>query len=392
MSQVTWFESTEVGAPTLNDAQGSLLEVLRSCLINGFGSKAVTSIAVAAGVATATCAAHGFAGKAGQVVLVAGAPQAALNGVKQPGSVLTNSFTYPAPGVPDGTYTGTISVKRAPAGWTEVFTAVDRAVFRSSEPEATGILLRVLDAAGLNARVRAFESMTDIDTGLGMTPTEAQVTGGLWWSKTATNTAAARPWIVIADGRALYFCVMPSGQAHYTCFFAGDINSRKAGDAYGFLLTGNHADQANATVVPHGCVGYSRRATVANPGGYICRAAVATGGPLAVLRVGAGHIGTGDEVYGGNATYAFGSYPNAPDNGLVFAPLVCIESSTYRGELPGLGHPVQTVTSVTSGTVLPGVLPGAPSRSFAAVIAGVPNAVARGPIVFDVTGPWRAVS
>lgn len=389
MSQVTWFESTEVGAPTLNNAQGSLLEVLRSCLVNGFGSKAVTSIAVAAGVATATCAAHGFTGKAGQVVLVAGAPQAALNGVKQPGSVLTNSFTYPAPGVPDGTYTGTISARRAPAGWTEVFTAVDRAVFRSSEVEATGILLRVLDAAGLNARVRAFESMTDIDTGLGMTPTEAQVTGGLWWSKTGTNNATARPWIVIADGRAVYFCVRSGTQPHYTCFFAGDIDSRKAGDSYSFLLTGNHADQTDSGSIPSGCVGVSYKTLVTNVGGYVVRIAGATGASTPAMRVGANHHSDTTQAYSGASGYGFGTSPNAADGALLLGRVLCIENNSYRGDLPGLYHPLQTVT-LNSGTVFSGLLTGAPSKHLAAVAPGVPNGSSRGTILFDVTGPWRS--
>ncbi|MDP2262688.1 MAG: hypothetical protein Q8K24_05965 [Hydrogenophaga sp.] len=390
MSQVTWFESSEVGAPTLSNAQGSLLEVLRACLVNGFGGKAITSIAVAAGVATVTSAAHGFTGKAGQVVLVAGAPQPLLNGVKQPGNVLTNSFTYAAPGVPDGTYTGTISVKRAPAGWTEAFTAVDRAVFRSGEPEATGISLRVLDAAGLNARVRAFESMTDIDTGVGMTPTEAQVSGGFWWSKTSTDTTAVRPWAVFADGRAFYFCVMPAAQPHYTCFFAGDVVSRKPGDAYGFMLTGNHNDQTSASGIPNGCAGASHKSLTSAVGGYVVRVASAAGASTPALRVGAGQNGDAAWVYAGTAGYGFGTHPNASDGALVVGRVLCIEANSYRGELPGLYHPVQVSNTLVHGTIFPGLVVGATGRRLCVVAAGVPaNNLTRGTILFDVTGSWR---
>jgi hypothetical protein len=80
MTQPIWFDSSEVGAPTLNNAAGSLLEILRACLINGFGSKTVTSISVTAGVATATCAAHGFLGTYGKLVLIEGSGEALLNG------------------------------------------------------------------------------------------------------------------------------------------------------------------------------------------------------------------------------------------------------------------------------------------------------------------------
>lgn len=40
MANVTWYRSDDVGAPTLDSSQGSLLTVLRACLVDGYGSKA----------------------------------------------------------------------------------------------------------------------------------------------------------------------------------------------------------------------------------------------------------------------------------------------------------------------------------------------------------------
>ena len=52
MSQfVMWFDSSETGAPVLNNANGSMIAVLDACLVTGFNNKAVQSINVAAGVA-----------------------------------------------------------------------------------------------------------------------------------------------------------------------------------------------------------------------------------------------------------------------------------------------------------------------------------------------------
>ena len=43
MSQyVVWFDSSETGAPVLNNAAGRLIGVLDACLITGFNTKAVT--------------------------------------------------------------------------------------------------------------------------------------------------------------------------------------------------------------------------------------------------------------------------------------------------------------------------------------------------------------
>ena len=52
---------------------------------------------------------------------------------------------------------------------------------KPSVVEATGCVLRVDDTGAINARVRAYEAMSDISTGVGMTPLESQAAGGLWW-------------------------------------------------------------------------------------------------------------------------------------------------------------------------------------------------------------------
>ena len=57
-----YYTSDEPGAPTLNNDNGSLISVLDAVLINGFGLKSVTSITVAGGLATVTCAGHQFTG------------------------------------------------------------------------------------------------------------------------------------------------------------------------------------------------------------------------------------------------------------------------------------------------------------------------------------------
>ena len=71
-TSVKHFRSNMTGAPTLNGVAGALIGVLDACLVNGFNLKTIDSLAVAAGVATASVGGgHGY--EPDTVVLIAGA-------------------------------------------------------------------------------------------------------------------------------------------------------------------------------------------------------------------------------------------------------------------------------------------------------------------------------
>lgn len=234
-----WFDSSEAGAPTLNNAAGSLLEVLRSCLINGFGAVSVTSIVVASGVATVTAATHGFSAAYGKLVLIEGAPVSELNGRKRIGNVLTNTFTFPAPGVADGTYTGTISAKRAPLGWAETHTGTNIAIFASTAPEARPNSLRVDDSgsASMSRWVGIpTASITDLNTYSGEFPSSAQVSGGAYVQRGGTNNATPKAWVVAGDDRGFYFAAECNTGPVFLINWFGDFESFYEGDAGGTLL------------------------------------------------------------------------------------------------------------------------------------------------------------
>lgn len=243
VSTPNWFHSAEAGAPTLNNAAGSLLEVLRACKINGFGAVSVTSIVVTDEVATVTAASHGFSAAFGKLVLIEDAPVAELNGRKRIGNVSTNSFTYPAPGVANGTYTGTISAKRAPLGWSEPHSGTNVAMFARTAPEATAMLLRVNDShadgsTATDARVIMVESATGVDTYSGAAPTSGQVSGGLYWHK-GPNNATAKNWCVVGDDRFVWvFVQYGTNVSLFSGFCFGDMVPYYAADAYGALVAG----------------------------------------------------------------------------------------------------------------------------------------------------------
>jgi hypothetical protein len=381
------FDSAMTGAPVLSGSAGALRALIKACLVDGFGAGSVATLTVAAGIATATFAgAHPY--RVGSVSQFAGATPAGLNGQKRILSTTTNAVTYAAPGIADGAATGTITHKVAAAGWQELFAGALANVLcvKPTVPEATGCVLRVDDTGTINARVRAYESMSDVSTGAGPTPLESQLAGGLYWPKSSAASATARAWYLVADERGFYLAVDPAGTGRYTVLFAGDIASLKSGDAYGYLVTGNQADQTNAATVPDGCVGYSHRS--ARTGAYMVRAYTAIGQSLAVQRLGAHHNGSTSDVYAGTAGYSLGTYPNGANNGLMTGALE-LHALGIRGTLPGLLHPVQDCgSSFASGAVVDGTDDLAGRRLMAVRVAPPSAGVTAGTVFLDITGSW----
>lgn len=352
LSQPNYFDSSEVGAPTLNNVVGSRLEVLRACLINGFNPKAVTSIEVASGVATATAAAHGYTATYGKLLLIEGATDALLNGRKQPLSVATNTFTYAAPGVADGTYTGTMSAKRAPLGWTEPYSGTNVAMFARGAAEASAQMLRVNDshAAGstvTDSRAIMVESATGIDAYTAPAPTEAQVSGGYYWSKGA-NTATAKEWVIVGTDAGVYMCwpLTTASVYHFTYFV--DLVSFYPADAYKGVLCGNAgATTGGNTSTRSFSFQNLTNLNFQNINPVVARARSGTGGAVYLATIGA----TSTEG-GSNGSTNFDYVP-------ISWPVLLPEqdagaSNPIRGYLPGLAVPMANKPFTNREVVLAG--------------------------------------
>lgn len=143
------YRSSDAGAPTLDGSAGSLIAVLKACLVDGYGAK--------------TGAGWTMPFSAGAPITKAVFKQGAFAGPP-------TRPQYHLRVVDDGS----------------------------------------LAAGGREAAVRGYETMSDVDTGTGEFPTVAQRAGGMCVRK--SHDANAKTWILVADHRTFTLLVYhPSG-------------------------------------------------------------------------------------------------------------------------------------------------------------------------------------
>lgn len=200
-----FFHSGMTGAPTNTNAAGSTLGIIRACLVEGFNVLTPSSASVTSEVMTITySSAHGYENLVW--IRLDGAAGGSI--VKRATVTSSTTLTIEAPGFADGAVAGTLSTRVAPADWEEVFTGTLKAVFRSKVegPGSTRFFYRVSDSGTGNPYrlVRGFESMTDVDTGIGPFPTVTQETGD--GVSLTMSRGSAGQWVVVCDARTFYFC------------------------------------------------------------------------------------------------------------------------------------------------------------------------------------------
>ncbi|MCP5196978.1 MAG: hypothetical protein H6974_09365 [Gammaproteobacteria bacterium] len=357
---VKYFDSTMPGAPSLSGTAGALIGILTACLQDGFGSVTVDSLVVASDLATATVSGgHGWAmiGHVGPVIRISGASPGGLNADVRVTVTSATQFTFATSGIADQTATGTISAKRAPAGWSIAHSDTNKAAFKADSVEATGLLLRVDDTQAIYARVIGYESMTGIDAG-----TNAFPAANLSIIKSTAADSTTRPWRLIADHRLFYCFVAANSDVWWDGHGFGDIASFKAGDAFQAFLCANTATSS---------YGNSNLQALNNlTGKALARAYTQTGGTIAAKL--SSHASVGGMT----------AYPSPVDNRFYCAPTDVWESTNQlRGILPGLYCPLHNAAPA-DGTVVDDVLPF--DRTFF-----VQSLVSSHRRAIDLTGPWR---
>lgn len=397
-TSVKFYRNDFPGAPELNGVAGAAIGLLDACLVTGFGLRTATSVVVAGGVATVTLPSDAKnPNLLYSVVVVDGVTggMTALNGEQRVTVASTTTLQF-ATAVADGTATGTITVKTAPAGWEKRFTGTNKAAYRSLSPESRGMHLWVNDAGTTTCNVRGFEAMSDVDSGTGLFPTSAASAGGhFWWKSAAANSNAAR-WGVFADHRTIFFLPQAgsaSNSSHIHCpaHAFGDMLEYRSVDAHAVWLSAHTAAVGNSS---HGSVlGY----TPSSSNAVAARAQSGIGGPVTIYNW---PVSLSSQANYSGADVVQGAYP-PPDGRLRLMRILMNEiapntaTTVLRGEVPGLWHVPQSglwqhfapgdIVSVDSGELS--------GRKLYCVYAGVGNAdtlaTSAGRAFVDITGPWR---
>lgn len=239
---------------------------------------------------------------------------------------------------------------KSPAGWSKPYVGTNVAVFRPGA--GNRFYLRVADTNSFTtlnyARVWAYESMTDVDTGTNRFPTDEYQPGGLWWylqfNGTAGN-ASARNWCVIADERFFYafWCTNPNADdsaGYGECYCFGDIVAYGGLDAWATILTGKASNtDYNSTGSDNLWVATSMGAGSSNTRQSMARRYDGLGGAdnFTAFIVDMGKFtGAASNVNIGAGAISF---PNQVDGKMYFTPVEVGDfavGSVLRGKMPGM--------------------------------------------------------
>lgn len=333
-TSVCYYDSTQAGAPALSGTAGTLIAVLDACLVSGFGAVTASSLVVADGIATLTVSGgHGFTdpGSAysidvGAVVVVSGVTGtlADLNATWRATVTSATVLTWDCGEIADGTAAGTISIKRAPAGWEKAFSGTNLAAYKSLAIEGTGCYLRVDDTPAQYPTLIMYEAMSAISTGDGPAP----LTGSLYMAKSSAANATARAWRLYSDGRAFYLFVNANGSTWPSAMYFGDFNSYSSSDAFGCLIIAHAAaDTTSHLYLVDGTTTGSLLARSYNQGG------------MATISGRYSHRRCEYLGHGGMMT------PNWANNSLHCWPVEIWEKTDLaRGTMPGIYCPVHDAT------------------------------------------------
>lgn len=386
------------GAPIISGTPGTQIAALDAFLLHGWGQVSASQIVVASGVATATVNA-GDTFEVHAVIEVAGATQAAINGQARVTGGTVTTVTW-ASDAPDGTYTGAITIKYAPVGgWQKAFSKANVAVYRSIAPESPRMFFRVDDTGTLSARVRGYIDMTDVDTGIGPFPTEAQIAGGGYWVKSGVASAAAAQYVMAADSRAMLVCIASRSMqnASHTGSpargFGDMLPLAPGGDPWAVALS--CAGQENLVSIESGNGGFEGLNSGA-AGIYVARSASGGGAGVMVAAMSYSAAGRSGTIYSGNDALC-GVFPSTVDGVLRYCrKFIYQDNSTNdrppRADVPGVLYIPQS--GVVAAINRLDVVEGAGAFAGRALLALHCTAVSLnsnpgGVYLIDITGPWR---
>lgn len=267
---------------------------------------------------------------------------------------------------------GTAYAGKASAGWSTIYEAGNVLVLAgSSAAGGSGYRFRFDDSgigAGLTreAMVRAYSSMSDIDTGLHEMPPSAAMSFGGPIRKSATTDGVARQWMVWADEITCYCWIAQSGDSP-NFFGWGDYDPAIVSDPYrAFVFSGwryNNASMSGSNLA--GVRGLDT--PTYERGTYIGSDSYLLGNPLRVsMPVLAQYTTRNQNVLSNNYSIGGAGSPPGVEGVTVrrfFIPALVAAEGVVRGRMRGLYLPVHNIYSVVIAGDYESVASGLPSGS-----------------------------
>ena len=230
-------------------------------------------------------------------------------------------------------------------GWTRSHTAATNQAAWRQGTGSNGFIFRLVGDGTTQDRAVGYETLTTLgstlagDTATGRFPTDAQFSGGLYWTKSSTADATARPWVVAVSEKLfhLYTDHLSTNITATHCIF-GDIKTFKTGDAYHTIHIAGATGTPGSTNRAADLVAVGAAVLTAH---FMSRNYTQLGTSIIISK-------HSDAAKLGGISTPMGAgglvFPNPIDGGLYLAQVYVHETSAsiVRGELPGFWAPLHS--------------------------------------------------
>lgn len=362
-----FFYATMNNAPTLTPNWGSLLTVLKACLLNGFNEQSAGAVTIADGVATVPLSSgHGFLQH--QVVLLSGANESEANTEFVVTESNANAIKFKTS---LSSITGTITLKTAPLGWTELFMGENKAIFAAKDRIKNPFVLRVDDSLPTGydtswakfARVTIAENAKSIDdfTGYVKAP---QVNGdnineqgngtvgasgvygmakwyhgvqtyGYLYEASTNGQPANLDWVLIGDDTGFYFLPQITDQTGRASYAFAPLNTNSTLDKWACFLSateGRRQANQNGNYYNDGRNSNKNQWWSGHLNGkYLLRPYDGRGNSHITCSLFSLNVANNQQVSGRSGDIPF---PNKPDNAVILHDIYVKDSDGIRGTLP----------------------------------------------------------
>ena len=298
---------------------------------------------------------------------------------------------------------------KAAAGWTKEFAfSTTKAAYKQGVG-SNGFLLRVDDSVGVIVRVRAYESMTDLDNGTNPTPSDLLKDGGGFMHKhdDQPSNGGVRRWVLVATEKAFWFQTQMTSAESWgyssLTFFGDYAHSGGTGEFATMLICANRADQYGQPTGTDLSLGRDDLVGTAahfatpmyNPtlsGHYIMRSWHGIGGCKLASKRGDLSTCPRNDIYyleyngGWRKYYRLGAeqgvyFPNSPDGNIFMSPIYLHETNCHIGRLPGVMQHAHAQGAFGQGTIVSGSGEFAGRTFYSVVVWG-------GSLLLEISDTW----